>query len=141
MTDKTISQLTDGGTVQAGDSIPAVRSGSNVKVAVGSAGTRSASDATKDKVASVNGTTTVGNLAVFTDPNGTVGNGGAPGAIITAATTITPPVLTTDYVPIVRGGQIYLTTVDEILNAQTPSGGGGQYDFSDADNSAYAAII
>lgn len=141
MTDKTISQLTDGGTVQTGDDIPAVRSGANVKVSVGSAGTRAASDPTKDSVASIDGATTPGHLAVFSDTAGTIEGGGLPSAIITGATVLTPPALTTDYIPIVRGGQIYLTTIEEVLAAQSPSGDGGQYDFSDSQNSAYAAII
>jgi hypothetical protein len=141
MTDQTISQLTDGGTVQTTDQIPVTRSGSNRRVAIGSAGTKAASDATKDKVASVDGSTTPGHMAVFSDDDGTVEDGGLPSAIITGATLITPPVLTTDYVPIVRGGQIYLTTVEELLNAQAPAGEGGQFDFSDSQNSAYAAII
>lgn len=140
-TNKFIGELDDGGTIQAADKIPVERGEENYYAVVGTAGTKAASDATKDKVASVNGTTTIGHLAVFSDEFGTIENGGTPSGGVVNATLITPPVLTTDLVPVIRGGQIYLATVDEILNAQAPSGGGGQFDFSDSQNSAYAAII
>lgn len=139
--DKQIGQLENGGTVQATDKIPVERGTTNAFVTVGTAGTKAATDATKDKVASVNGSTTAGHLAVFTDGLGTVGDGGEPDAIITGAPVLTPPALTTDLIPILRGGQIYLTTIEEVLAAQSPSGGAGQFDFSDTQNSAFTAII
>jgi hypothetical protein len=138
--DKTIDQLDDGGIVRVTDSIPVSREGVDVRAVVASAATKAASDATKDALASVNGVTQVGHLAVFSDTGGTIEDGGAVGAIITEATMLTL-ILTTDLIPVVRGGVIYLATVDAVLNAQAPSGGGGQFDFSDPINSAFAAII
>ena len=138
--DKTISQLDDGGTIRATDAVPASRDGADVRVVVGSAGLKAASDATKDVVAAVNGATQVGHLAVFSDTEGTVEDGGTPGAIITEATVL-DLVLTSDYLVVERGGVVYRATVDAVLNAQSPTGEGGQFDFSDPDNSAYAAII
>ena len=140
-TNKFIGELDDGGTIQTGDVIPVERGSANYRVVVGTAGTKAASDAAKDTVASVDGSTTPGHLAVFSDDSGTVEDGGLPGAYLTEAPVVTPPVLTTDFVPIVRGGQVYLTTVEELLAAQPPAGEGGQYDFTDPQNSAYAAII
>ena len=48
------------------------------------------------------------------------------------------PLLPTDLVPVVRGGVVYLATVADLLAAAGP---GGQLDFSDPTNSAFAAII
>jgi hypothetical protein len=138
--DKQIGQLDPGGTVQLADKIPVERGATNVYVAVAPAGTKAVSDASKDTLASVDGATAAGHLAVFTDQSGTVGDGGEPGAVVTDATPLAL-VLTTDLLPVVRGGVIYLATVAAVLGAQPPSGTGGQYDFSDPVNSAYAAII
>ncbi|MBP3955400.1 hypothetical protein J8F10_08915 [Gemmata sp. G18] len=137
MADTYIGDLPDGGTVQATDDIPVERSAENFRVRVGTAGTKAASDASKDKLASVNGATVVGNLAVFSDEDGTIADGGAPGAIITGATTLSP-VLTTDQTIVIRGGQIYLVTVADLLDAEDPNAG-GQFDFSNPINSALAA--
>jgi len=139
MADTYIGDLPDGGLVQTGDAIPAERAEENFRVVVGSAAAKAASDATKGNLASVNGATVPGHLAIFADEAGTIGDGGALGGIIADAPLLTPPVLTTDLIPIVRGGQIYLATVDDMLAAQPPAGAGGQFDFSDAQNSAYAA--
>lgn len=141
-----IGDLPSGGTVRAGDKIPVEREDTpgtpeNFYVTSGTAGTKAASDDDQDTVASVSGSTSAGHLAVFADASGTIGDGGLPGAAVTDATPLTPPVLTTDLVPIIRGGVIYLATVDELLNAQPPAGAGGQFDFSDPANSALAALI
>jgi hypothetical protein len=109
-------------------------------VTVGTAAAKAASDSSKDTLASVDGATTPGHLAVFSDAEGTVEDGGIPGGVIVNAPLLSP-VLTTDLVPFVRGGQIYLATAAQFLAAQAPPSGEGQYDFSSVDNSAYAAII
>lgn len=145
-TNSFIGDLTPGGTVQAGDKIPVERevtpgTPDNFYVTTGTAGTKAASDNAADTVASVSGATNAGHLAIFADTAGTIADGGLPAAIITAATLLTPPVLTIDLLPIVRGGQVYLVSVGDLLSAQPPAGEGGQYDFSDSQNSAYAAII
>ncbi|WP_020471468.1 hypothetical protein [Zavarzinella formosa] len=138
--DKTILELDPGGLIQSGDQIPASRDGADVRVVVNTAGTKAASDDDKDALASVNGTTQIGHVAVFSDTEGTIEDGGAIDAIITGATRL-DIVLTTDDLAIIRGNVIYRASVDAVLNAQPPSGGGGQFDFSDPINSAYAAII
>lgn len=54
------------------------------------------------------------------------------------------PVLGTDVIPIIRGTTFYLATVAAVLAASgvtPPAPGGGALDFSDPDNSAYAALI
>ena len=52
--------------------------------------------------------------------------------------------LTTDVIPVLRGTTFYLATVAAVLAATTvvtPSPGGGAFDFSSPDNSAFAALI
>ena len=54
-------------------------------------------------------------------------------------------VLSTDVIPVVRGTTFHLATVAAVLAAgggvTPPVPGGGALDFSDPDNSAYAALI
>lgn len=84
MVDTKISELTSGGAILSSDAIPVVRSGANVRVTVGTAAAKTASDNSKANLASVAAAVTTGNLAVFTDTSGTVGNGGAPAAVATS---------------------------------------------------------
>lgn len=83
---------------------------------------------------------TDGGAPLTTDGFPVLRDGGNVRVNLDAADALTP-VLTTDQVLVIRSGVIYLATVAAVLDAQAPSGGGGQFDFSDSDNSAYAAII
>jgi hypothetical protein len=138
--DKTIPQLDDGGTIQVTDMIPVARDGGDVRVVIAPAGTKGVSDPDQDTVASVNGATVAGHVAVFTDEFGTVGDGGELSAIFTNAPRL-DLVLTTDDLAVLRGNVIYRASIAAVLSARPPAGTGGQYDFSDPVNSAYAAII
>lgn len=75
--DQSISQMTNGGAAQAGDSAPVVRSGANVKVQLGTAASKAASSGSASSVSSVSGATTAGHVATFSDTAGTVQDGGA----------------------------------------------------------------
>jgi hypothetical protein len=135
---KFIGDLDDGGAILATDDIPIERAGADYRVRPGTAAAKAASSAGLDRLASVNGATVVGHVAVFADAQGTVSDGG-PSAVNAPSL---DSVLTTDFVPVVRGGQLYLVTAAALLAALPPAGtGGGQFDFSDPINSAYAAII
>ena len=120
-TDQTTGQLTDGGTIQSGDIIAVKRGTGNARVTIGTAGTKAVSDATLDTVASVDGPVVASHLAVFADPQGTVRDGGEIGAIITDAAPI-DLLLTTGLVPVLRDGVLYLATVADVQNAETPGG-------------------
>jgi lysophospholipase L1-like esterase len=79
--DEKISALPSGGSVQASDEIPVVRSvngtPTNFIVNSGTSASKAASDNTKATLASVSGTTTAGHIAVFADNAGTVSDGGS----------------------------------------------------------------
>lgn len=117
--DQTTGQLPDGGTIRATDTIPVKRGSGNVRVTIGTAGTKAVSDVTKDAVASVDAPIVASHLAVFADTAGTLRDGGENGAIVTDAAPI-DLLLTTGLVPIVRAGVVYLATVADIQNAETP---------------------
>lgn len=57
-------------------------SSSRTNLGLGTAATKTASDNSKTNVAMVNGATTIGHLAVFSDVNGTVQDGGPPATAI-----------------------------------------------------------
>ena len=81
MADIKWSAFTDVGTIETGDTIVGLRADTNVQFAAGSAASLAASDPSKTNVASVDGITTSGHVAIFSDTNGTIEDGGAlPGA-------------------------------------------------------------
>ena len=93
---------------------------------------------TKGFLASLSGAFQIGHIAVFADEDGTLEDGGEVGAFILDADLLSP-VFTTDLVPVVRDRVILLATVAELLAAIPPPSDGGQFDFSNADNSGIAA--
>ena len=54
---------------------------------LGSVATKTASDAAKTNAAMVNGATTIGHIAVFSDVNGTIQDGGSPSGTVTSVAT------------------------------------------------------
>lgn len=75
-----------------------------------------------------------------TGATGAAGADGAPGDTFLDKP-ILSPVLGGDYIPIVRGGSIYLALVADVLDAQGITPAGSQLKFSIAANSALAAGV
>lgn len=73
-------------------------------------------------------------------PSGPPGPTGSVLAELSAAPVLSPVYLT-DYVPVLSNGVLYRSTVASLLAALSPPGNGGQYDFSDPINSAFAALM
>lgn len=83
---------------------------SRTNLGLGTVATKTASDNTKTNAAMVNGGTTIGNLAVFSDVNGTIEDGGMPASVF-FNTLCAGRVTLTSGVPVTTSDVLAATTV------------------------------
>jgi hypothetical protein len=97
---------------------------SRTNLGLGSVATKTASDASKTNAAMVNGATTIGNIAVFSDVNGTIEDGGTPvgsvSSVGTAGLATGGPITTTGIITVTAATQGDQETGTSTTVAVTP---------------------
>src|SRR5262245_1604420 len=135
---------------------------SRTNLGLGTAATKTASDNTKTIVSMVNGATTVGHTAIFSDITGTIEDGGVPLSLIltglangrltlssgvpvttsdvTAATTLYFTPFTGNQIALFDGVSVWTTSTFTDLSIQVPGTGTTMYDVFVYDNASVPTL-